>query len=1096
MSLDWCHLCKRHVKVESRPLRVAEPNRVEPKMLTIGESVTKQLCLGCHCSWYECDSTCKLGGFRHLTRAQHPCRFSKRANLFRHIRKFHLQSQASPVDDTPDPFDVPDDLDPLEPIEQNEPDEGLQIEWDEPSDPSLLVDSEFTRDPQTLITSPTLVLDIGVPAPTPQQFTSPSLNDHLRNCQTSDYYTATKRLVFRAAHQNKFPPEEKIGSPWLICFLYIARIVMLTTAEVHELLSTVLVFFNGIAKLFLVPRNLYPSMPLPLTPYHFQSMITNGSNSNSLKSILPVPHLEHNPETEHSYSSLTELVPMTMFMPPSSCVTKGVCDRYSSSTKSELFFSKRNMIPAEYLNNEDVPTVLVFVSLWSDGWDPSRLSKNNRHPVWTATGTMIFVEIGTPDKPYLANTVLMGVGPGKESHEEFFDMLVNEKRTRWEGEDGRLHPFLFYSKHHGKEVHAFITLSLALQDNPERRSSAELLSGNSNTHGIFGVSCDFGRLEVPFEACQRCQDRLLNYVKCADFTKDCVDYECKDCLGWSIDKLCLKGKYKRTAGTAGKEALVLEPTEVGYDILQKPCRISFDDCIKAWNYATKMFVNERKWTASKAKRYLKLFCCNEQLQNRFLKESRLYLNILNSLSDNAESIFEPEDLARYRRLSRTPEYRLPKHPAFWLLFSIEDISETPMHLMMGAIKALLKSLLRYTVCRDKQQDFIRRCNEILKSIQDLRVDIAPVMKFKDDKFGGFVAENYSAMAMLVPWLSHVLEEHDCQPGEKNIAPDPTAKPVSKWNGKECKAWLAERGIKGTSKMDAATAKEEVCGYFQKGITLAVVPNPGREMAGHFVRSLLLFSNALFSTIMLMDMEGYEARNRALALVSLFLSKYDFVDQNLVPDRKEPVWLAKYNILGLLRVPEHFLRHRHFRNQYEGGENGEGIVKDLRPLCPNAVRGGWSRNLILKFYRNQSLDAMCDEAKSSWKDFALFQKPSISGFYLKDGELKKFRRYRDKEEIDSSIENGYPLSVVSFRPIHNPARLAFACVMSTKNQQWTMRFIDILVGEDTHQDSQGYLYFPVRFNRGHVKPVLECSLAVSGYRFDSYAIYASRAMESR
>jgi hypothetical protein len=59
-----------------------------------------------------------------------------------------------------------------------------------------------------------------------------------------------------------------------------------------------------------------------------------------------------------------------------------------------------------------------------------------------------------------------------------------------------------------------------------------------------------------------------------------------------------------------------------------------------------------------------------------------------------------------------------------------------------------------------------------------------------------------------------------------------------------------------------------------------------------------------------------------------------------------------NILGLLHVPEHFIRHRHFQNQYEGGSIGEGIVKDLRKLCPNAVRNAWSRNMMKNFYRNQ------------------------------------------------------------------------------------------------------------------------------------------------
>jgi hypothetical protein len=71
----------------------------------------------------------------------------------------------------------------------------------------------------------------------------------------------------------------------------------------------------------------------------------------------------------------------------------------------------------------------------------------------------------------MANTVLMGVGPGKESHEEFFEMFVNEKRGKWEDGEGKLVPLLFYSKHHTRNTYVFITMALAIQDNPERRGA-------------------------------------------------------------------------------------------------------------------------------------------------------------------------------------------------------------------------------------------------------------------------------------------------------------------------------------------------------------------------------------------------------------------------------------------------------------------------------------------------------------------------------------------------------------------------------------------------------------------------------------------------
>jgi hypothetical protein len=56
------------------------------------------------------------------------------------------------------------------------------------------------------------------------------------------------------------------------------------------------------------------------------------------------------------------------------------------------------------------------------------------------------------------------------------------------------------------------------------------------------------------------------------------------------------------------------------------------------------------------------------------------------------------------------------------------------------------------------------------TVQQLRLDLAPIIKFKDAKFSGFVAENYTAMAMIVPWVSHILEEEMMQPSERCVVP--------------------------------------------------------------------------------------------------------------------------------------------------------------------------------------------------------------------------------------------------------------------------------------------------------------------------------------
>lgn len=233
-------------------------------------------------------------------------------------------------------------------------------------------------------------------------FQSQSLNDHLSNCYQHGYYQAVSRIIARSAYQTPNPPSESIYGPWLMVFLHIAKLVSMTRGQAHEIISSILSFvFNALK---CVMQKAYPRLPLPLTLGEFQSMVMNESNSNSLKSVLPIPYFFRNEETEHTILSPMELVPMTMFMPPQSSLLEGICDRYRSTVKSESFFERRNQIPRQYLEHaQSVPTILVYITLWSDGWDPNQSGKANRSPVWTSTGTMIFVELGVEDSPYLAN---------------------------------------------------------------------------------------------------------------------------------------------------------------------------------------------------------------------------------------------------------------------------------------------------------------------------------------------------------------------------------------------------------------------------------------------------------------------------------------------------------------------------------------------------------------------------------------------------------------------------------------------------------------------------------------------------------------------
>ena len=63
------------------------------------------------------------------------------------------------------------------------------------------------------------------------------------------------------------------------------------------------------------------------------------------------------------------------------------------------------------------------------------------------------------------------------------------------------------------------------------------------------------------------------------------------------------------------------------------------------------------------------------------------------------------------------------------------------------------------------------------------------------------------------------------------------------------------------------------------------------------------------------------------------------------------------------MPDHFVCFGLFRNLYEGGIIGEGMVKRLRKLCPSGVRDGWSRNMMSNFYRERSMAGLLFDANA-------------------------------------------------------------------------------------------------------------------------------------
>jgi hypothetical protein len=149
------------------------------------------------------------------------------------------------------------------------------------------------------------------------------------------------------------------------------------------------------------------------------------------------------------------------------------------------------------------------------------------------------------------------------------------------------------------------------------------------------------------------------------------------------------------------------------------------------------------------------------------------------------------------------------------------------------------------------------------------------------------------------------------------------------------------------------------------------------------------------------LNGEKAGNRFDALALQFLDRVEQIGRPCLPNKKSPIWHSKYEMMGLLRCRQHFVDYTYPHSLYEGGIEGEGMVKELRPLCPNAVRKGWPCNLMNAYNRQNILASLT----SGFKSYPSCSLPT-DGQHIANG-----KRYSTWVDVDHAIENNRSVSIV-------------------------------------------------------------------------------------
>ncbi len=500
----------------------------------------------------------------------------------------------------------------------------------------------------------------------------------------------------------------------------------------------------------------------------------------------------------------------------------------------------------------------------------------------------------------------------------------------------------------------------------------------------------------------------------------------------------------------------------GYQLTNKPGALLFELLADAWHYTIRRFVDDKQWTKDEVRDYFTLLCINKTTIDHFILCCCNHL-LLQHIAEGPDKFDESmiayveKDKRRYPKL-----YQLPTPPAAWSIGFINQRVETIMHLSMNTQKAVFRLILHWAADLDQGPALKKYLQPIIESVQSLRVPFVPCRMFKNDKFGGFVAENYRAMTMLSPWLFRCLLENEFAPKVVTLAS--LDKPQAKWTVKENNGWLKVRGITLPANMPAVVRRSIVASYHNSpdGPPKLVADTSPTSST---IRELVVLLFRMFGTLFSTDLKDEKAGNRFEAIVVQFLVCVEKVGRGCHPNKTQPIWLSKYGMLGLLRCRQHFLDFTYLHSLYEGGIEGEGMVKELRPLCPNAVRSGWPLNLMNAYNRQNSLTSLT----SGFQSETYVESPTACQH---DANGKRYTSWSD---VRHAIDNRDPVSLVVMG-----TESCWSCHVLVHMFRVTYAKEVILGGFEPHIDEVGFVYHNIRLSGktteyDSTKPVLSFSL---------------------
>ena len=773
-----------------------------------------------------------------------------------------------------------------------------------------------------------------------------ALETFLAKSRNEGMVMAIRTLVCGACFRTRRLPPAVIQSIPLkdtYFVLLLARIVFSIGTVHNALLSTLL-------SVFVISRPSTRPSALPITKAQLSSVITNKSNQMSIAASLPTPR-----PTEigarHAFVDLVEVIGHALGMQPPNTVVNDKYQRLVHSVQGQKCLQEAQ---AHYDESRvtSLQRLVCCLTFWFDGWDPnSSMTKANKTPIWSGTATLIFTSLD--GQVMFATTQLVASGPGKADHTEVVQCLLDSMLSMQQLCSTRS----VWVRMLLASAFVYPCVLAITCDQPERRSINGLLAGNSKLHACFGISCNTTLLEKPLEACDVCVAQLNRYTAANNFEIPCLS-TCASCLHWTLPtQPGVDLSFRYTAPIDNN----FPPDAVAGRYLNSHAGMITNTILKeAWNEAYDNWVIDKAWTAKQVIAYFKVLTINDSTTSKFIEQGRR-CQLAMLLNTDAHTI-PNEDVHRalQESMAKNPSrYEKPMPPPMWNFAELDTLPEAVMHLAMGVVKSVSKFVHNWASARNKSPYLSERMNFCINMHRKYcRIGWSPVATYSMlGKFPGWVADTFRTWWIWMPWLYSALDNATFEYTPYVL---PTQHPLQ-WNGMVCTKFLKSRGHPGYAKLKAEQSKAQVRAMHRlPSWPMEDVVPVACSVSGRDLQDLIWHCHSLFKELFA-EPNSHLQRNAADCHVKLLLSIVTKLDRLLHADDSLPnLYEVKYNFISLPRAVRLLATFGSARNIQEGGVDGEGIVKQLRPLTPRGLKQHFAKNLIVANYREQQLAKLCQD----------------------------------------------------------------------------------------------------------------------------------------